>query len=172
MAELTCGAQRVSRTDVRLLPYDELWAGDDLIGAELGKRRANFPGTDTLAMNVLPAASKWVSEHFFDVICAEGDRLTHIRFLDAAAQGGYRVNLFLLTGRMSALDARCEARGSQQNRNWRMGRATMCLRVAAHAEEAGYRVWHLDAEQPTSELAAFIREQVPVLEQLNEKESI
>jgi hypothetical protein len=169
MAELTRGARRESRETIRLLPYDELWVGNDLIGAELGRRRADFPGTDTLAMNVLPVASDWLGKKILDVVCAEGDRLTHIRFLDAAARNGYRVNLFLLTARMSVLDARCEARGSKQARSWRLGRVTLGERVAAAAEESGYRVYRLDAEKPTAELADFVRGKVPVLEQLKLK---
>jgi hypothetical protein len=166
MAELTRGAERLQRVDVKLVPFDELSVGGDVIGAEIGKRRANFPGTDTLAMNALPRVSEWLGRQLYDVICAEGDRLTHIRFLDAAAAAGYRVNLFVLGARMSVLDERCEARGSTQNRPWRMSRGTMCSRVGAAAEEAGYRVFHLNAERPIRELAEDIRGIVPVLRRL------
>lgn len=171
MEELTRGARRVLREDVRLVPFEELWIDGEPVGAEIGRRRANFPGTDTLAMNALSSAEKWIERHFYDVVCAEGDRLTHIRFLDAAAAAGYRVNFFLLQARMNVLDERCAARGSKQDRTWRAGRATMCSRVSLRAEEAGHRVWHLDSERPMSELAAVIREHVPVLEKLKEKES-
>jgi hypothetical protein len=166
MAELTAGARRVTCESVKLLPYDELWAGDELVGAEIGKRRANFPGTDTLAMNALPVAVGWLEKQLLDVVCAEGDRLTHIRFLDAAARAGMRVNLFVLSSRMSVLDERCEARGSAQSRSWRISRATLCTRVSAMAEESGYRVFHLDAEAGTGELAEIVREKVPAMRAL------
>lgn len=172
MAELTRGAARRERLDFKLVPYDELLVEDGAIGAEIGRRRpGGFPGTDTLAMNAMPRVAEWLGKKLYDVVCGEGDRLTHIRFFDAAAAAGYRVNLFLLGGRMSVLDARCAARGSDQNRSWRLSRVTLSTRVGAMAEEAGYRVYHLDAERPTAELAEFIREKVPVMRQMQMLES-
>jgi hypothetical protein len=170
MAELTRGAERRVRLGTKLVPFDELIIDGEVVGAEIGKRRANFPGTDTLAMNALPRVTEWLGQQLYDVVCAEGDRLTHIRFLDAAAAAGYRVNLFVLSGRMSVLDARCEARGSSQNRSWRMSRGTMCSRVAAAAEEAGYHVVYLNAEEETRHLAGVVRELVPVMRQLQVRE--
>lgn len=169
MAELTRGAKRRERLDFKLVPYDELIIEDGVAGAEIGRRRAGgFPGTDTLAMNAMPRVAEWLGTKLYDVVCGEGDRLTHIRFFDAAAAAGYRVNVFILAGRMSVLDQRCEARGSTQNRPWRVSRATLSTRVGAMAEEAGYRVFHLDAEAETAELAEFVREKVPVMRQLQE----
>jgi hypothetical protein len=170
MAELTRGTERRSCLDFKLVPYDELIVDGEVAGAEIGKRRADFPGTDTLAMNALPRVAEWLKAKMTDVVCAEGDRLTHIRFFNAAAAAGFRVNLFVLAGRMSILDARCEARGSSQNRSWRVSRATLCTRVAAQAEEAGYRVFHLDAEADTADLASFVREKVPVMRRLQERD--
>jgi P-loop Nucleotide Kinase3 len=170
MRELTRGAVRVEKLDYKLVPYDELWVDDGVAGVEIGRRRADFPGTDTLAMNAMPRVAEWLATKLSDVVCAEGDRLTHIRFFDAAAAVGFRVNLFVLGGRMSVLDARCTARGSDQNRSWRMSRGTMCANVAARAEQAGYRVFHLDAEAETGELAELVREQVPIMRRLQERE--
>lgn len=166
MRELTRGAARRSREDCKLVPYDELIVGGGVVGVEVGKHRADFPGTDTLAMNALPRVTAWIGSQLADVVLGEGDRLTHIRFLDAAAAAGMRVNLFVLAGRMSVLDSRCQARGSSQNRSWRVSRATLCTRVAAMAEEAGYRVFHLDAEMETADLAELVREKVPVMRTL------
>jgi hypothetical protein len=166
MAELTRGAERRERLGTKLVPFDELIVDGDVVGVEIGKRRANFPGTDTLAMNAMPNVAKWLGTCMLDVICAEGDRLTHIRLFDAAAAAGYRVNLFVLSAPMTVLDARCEARGSTQNRSWRMSRGTMCTRVAAAAEEAGYRVFYLDSQREVRELAAQVRELVPVMREL------
>jgi hypothetical protein len=169
MAELTRGAERRERLGTKLVPFDELLVDGNVVGAEIGKRRANFPGTDTLAMNAMPNVAKWLGTCMLDVVCAEGDRLTHIRLLDAAAGAGYRVNLFVLSAPMSVLDARCEARGSAQNRSWRMSRGTMCTRVGAAAEQAGYRVFYMNSERSVGELAADIRGIVPVMRQLQER---
>lgn len=170
MAELTRGAERVQRDTVHLIPFDELRVDGEAVGLEIGRRRPAFPGTDTLAMNALQAACNWVNKQLVEVVCAEGDRLTHIRFLQAAADGGYRVNLFVLQAPVAALDARCEARGSKQSKAWRTGRATSCLRVAGLAEEKGYRVFYLDAEAAPEELADFICEKVPAMRQMRERE--
>jgi hypothetical protein len=170
MAELTRGASRIARDTVRLVPFDELRIGDEVAGLEIGRRRPAFPGTDTLAMNALQSACDWMSKQLVDVVCAEGDRLTHIRFLQSAADAGYRVNLFVLTAPAAVLDERCEARGSRQSRSWRAGRVTSCTRVAALAEEKGYRVFYLDATQETGVLADFICEKVPVMRQLRARE--
>lgn len=170
MAELTRGAERTARDNVHLIPYDELRVDGEVAGLELGRRRPAFPGTDTLAMNALQAACNWIGKQLVEVVCAEGDRLTHIRFLQAAAEGGYRVNLFVLQAPLMVLDERCIARGSKQSKSWRAGRATSCLRVAGLAEEKGYRVFYLDAQAEPKELADFIGEKVPAMRQLRERE--
>lgn len=170
MAELTRGARRVARDTVHLVPFDELRVAGEVVGLEIGRRRPAFPGTDTLAMNALQSACNWVNKQLVEVVCAEGDRLTHIRFLQSAADAGYRVNLFVLTAPANLLDERCEARGSKQSKSWRAGRVTSCTRVAALAEEKGFRVFYLDAQQPTEELADFICQQVPVMRQLRQLE--
>lgn len=170
MAELTRGAERVARDTVHLVPFDELRVDGEVTGLEIGRRRAAFPGTDTLAMNALQSACNWVNKQLVDVVCAEGDRLTHIRFLQAAADAGYRVNLFVLTAPVNVLDERCDARGSKQSKPWRTGRATSVLRVAGLAEEKGYRVFYLDATQATEDIADFICEKVPVMRQLRGEE--
>jgi hypothetical protein len=171
MAELTRGAERREKLDFKLVPYQDLVVDGEVVGAEIGRNRVNFPGTDSLAMNALPRVSQWLKSKLLDVICGEGDRLTHIRFLDAAAEAGYRVNLFILSAPMSILDERCATRGSAQNRNWRIGRATLCTRVGALAEESGYRVFYLDAQQEIDELAEFVRDKVPGMRQLQRTEA-
>lgn len=166
MAELTGNARRVPRDTIRLVPFDELRVDGEVVGLEIGRRRPNYPGTDTLAMNALPSVCDWMRKQLVEVVCAEGDRLTHIKFLDAAAAAGYRVNLFVLQSPVNVLDARCEARGSKQSKSWRAGRATSCMRVAGLAEEKGYRVWYLDGEKSPEELADFVCEKVPVMQGL------
>lgn len=168
MAELTRGAVRRARNEVRLVPYDELAVNGEVIGVEAGKRKANFPGTDTLALNVMPSAVKWIESSLVEIVCGEGDRLNHIRFLDGAARAGYRVNLFVLSAPMSVLDERCAVRGSAQSRPWRVSRSTLCTRVAALAEEAGYQVEYLDATNSTTELANIVCEKVPAMQKLRD----
>jgi predicted nucleotide kinase in modified base biosynthesis len=166
MRELTRDALRVPRQDFRLVPYDDLIVSGEVVGAELGRRRLRFPGTDAMAYSALPAVRNWLNSHFYELVLGEGDRLTHIQFLDAAAEAGYEVNLLVLQARASVLDERCAARGSNQDRRWRNGRVTMCTRVSAAAEQAGYNVWHLDAEKPVADLAREALEHIPALHAL------
>jgi predicted kinase len=170
MARLTEGAERVARADVKLVPYDELRVAGEVVGAEIGKRRVNFPGTDSLAMNALPNVAKWLDAKMFDVVCAEGDRLTHVRFFGSAADAGYSVHVFLLRAPMSVLDRRCEARGSNQSRSWRLSRVTLGERVAAWAEaEDRISMHYLDSQRPVTELAEEVRRAVPAMEILRER---
>lgn len=153
MAALTQGLVRKSHEDPDRVPYERLYRDSgELVGAEIGRRREGFPGTDALQMNVMPRARNWVKGHFYDLLLGEGDRLSSMRFLDAAAEGGYEVNLVYMHARPRVLDARCKARGTDQSEVWRSGRATMCMRLADNADRAGYKVHRLNAELTTGEL--------------------
>jgi hypothetical protein len=103
----------------------------DVAAVELGRTREGFPGTDTLPLHAGPIASAWVGTHPAGLLLAEGDRLAHRGFLDAAAAAGYTVHLAHLTADRGILDARCAARGSTQHESWRQGRATKDDRLAA-----------------------------------------
>jgi hypothetical protein len=104
-----------------------------IVGAELGRRRAGFPGTDTLPMNVCPAACRYVAGRALDetpLLLGEGARLGNRRFLTAAVDGGWKVHLVHIFGAAAAA-ARREARGSQQNSAWVKGSATAAARLAS-----------------------------------------
>lgn len=169
MAELTRGCQRTQLKDP--IAHQGLIdpATGLMVGAELGRARADFPGTDTLPMGVSPLACDWLrSGHAPGFVLAEGDRLAHMGFLMAAAEGGYRVTVGLLCAPPEVLDARCAARGSTQNEAWRRGRGTKATRLADVALAAGYVVARLDAQQPTEYMARFLRSALPALDALPE----
>jgi ribose 1,5-bisphosphokinase PhnN len=136
------------------------------VAVELGKQRDQFPGTDTLAMNVAPVAKRWVREDFpAATVLGEGDRLAFPAFLQAALDGGYRVTLVYVTAHPSVLDARCGMRGSAQNASWRKGRATKASRLAEWAAEHHCEVIEIDTSGgvPPAELANTLRAHVPAL---------
>jgi hypothetical protein len=167
MAALTAGCTR--HPVDQPVPHDVLTAGDrQPLGAELGRRRTTFSGTDALAMSVSPAAKAWVATHPYGLVLAEGDRLAHMGFLTAAADAGYRVTLVYLQADPDLVDARCAARGSTQDPTWRAGRATKAHRLGASASEAGYRVLLLDAAAPTAENEQGLRALLPVINALPE----
>lgn len=170
MRRLTAGCDRLPRN--MPVAHSRLVhpATGHQIGAELGYNRPDFPGTDTLAMGISPAACEWVrSGDGPRLLLGEGDRLAHVGFLAAAVEGGYRVTVGYLDADLEVLDARCAARGSKQSASWRAGRATKSSRLAATAEQLGYPVVRLDATEPTPILAARLRDAVAALTALPER---
>jgi hypothetical protein len=167
MARLTNGLTRVPQLADGVVPYEELLAPDGrMTGVELGKRRERFSGTDAMAYSIMPKVCAWVERSMRELMLGEGDRLSSMKFLTAAEKAGYEIHLVHLSARQSVLDERCEARGSRQSRHWRIGRVTMAVRLAAHAEAAGHTVHTLDAERPLDELVREMREQMPFLLEL------
>lgn len=141
----------------------------DTVAVELGKARPGFPGTDTLPMNVSPTAAAWIAERPHQLVVAEGDRLAHIGFLDAARAAGYEVVLAYLHAPDTTVDARCAQRGSQQNDSWRRGRATKAANLADKAEAAGHTVLRVDtATANPAAVATLLRGLVPALTALPE----
>lgn len=167
MAELTARADRYGCSYP--LPHQVLAdpATGETLAVELGRQRLQFPGTDTLAMNISPAACAWLRGETAPqpaVVLAEGDRLAHRGFLDAAAAGGYMVTVAYLDAPPEVLTDRCAARGSAQNTSWRAGRGTKALRLAGYAAGA-YTLIRLDsAALPPAALAARLRAAVPALQ--------
>jgi len=135
------------------LPHSRLYRKHDdwLLGAEIGRSRPMFPGTDTLAFNIMPQAKHWISRVIYTLVLGEGDRLAKMPFLQAAADAGYEVHLFHLYASPEVLDARCEARGSKQNDTWRKGRATAADNLAAKALDAGFKVYMMNTEHQSVE---------------------
>lgn len=99
MAALTEGLSRVSYEppevtvahDVLVHPVTQT-----VLGAEIGRRREHFSGTDTLPSSVIEKAIPWVKTVPFDLLVGEGARLGNKRFLLAALEAGYHVDLVLL----------------------------------------------------------------------------
>lgn len=101
-----------------------------LLGLELGVPRADFPGTDALAMDIGPRALKWLGSACCPFVLGEGSRLATRPFLGGMAQAGVRVTLVRLTADEELLTERWRARGSKQNPSWRKGAATRAERVS------------------------------------------
>jgi hypothetical protein len=170
MAELTGGCHRLP---VNLpVGHDRLVdvGRAEVVAVELGRHRPGFPGTDTLPLNVSPVACRWVAAAGpGPLVLAEGDRLAHTGFLDAAAYGGYRVTVVHLTAPPDVLDARCAQRGSTQNEAWRQGRLTKSARLAAYAAERYPPLITLHTNLIASALAARLRTVLPALSPLPER---
>jgi hypothetical protein len=100
--------------------------------AEIGKRRAQFAGTDALNSAVITAAVPWISGRPFPVILAEGARLANRRFLSAAAAAGYDVTVVLLehADAQAWRTRRAERIGKTQNASWVSGRITASRNLA------------------------------------------
>lgn len=148
MRELTRGLDPVPANGTKL-PHLKLV--DPRTGTtaalELGRRRDRFSGTDALSMNIAPLARAWIVTQPHHLVLGEGDRLAISSFFRAAEQGGYHVTLVYLTASYQVLNARCEQRGSAQNRSWRAGRATKAQNLADWAARDGIEV----AEIPTDD---------------------
>jgi energy-coupling factor transporter ATP-binding protein EcfA2 len=145
------------------LPHDRLYREDWLVAAEVGRRRPDFPGTDTLAFNIMPKAKHWINNAMYGLVLGEGDRLAKLPFLEAAADSGYQVHLAMLDAPDWLLDERCEARGSHQNPTWRKGRLTAAHNLADAAEAVGIHVQRLNAQLPSWELVGQLHDAIPEL---------
>lgn len=170
MRALTAGCDRVYRP--RPLHHDLLCDRDaQPVAVELGRQRPGFPGTDTLPLNVAPTAAAWVAQRPAPLLLAEGDRLAHIGFLQAAEQAGYSINVVYLWADPTTVDGRCAARGSNQNEAWRRGRATKAGRLADWCAEQHGLLQVNTADGPPAAVAAAIRAEHPFLTVLPEGEA-
>ncbi|QGH75255.1 terminase small subunit [Mycobacterium phage Quesadilla] len=147
MARLTEGFDRIAIAPpetpvahdqlVRKVPggYDD--GTIEIIGAELGKRRELFGGTDALPSSIIEKAVPWVEDAPYRLILGEGSRLSNKRFLLAGVRGGYEVTLVLLD-HPSAEEWRLERSqeiGRTQDASWVQGRLTASRNLATWAEE-------------------------------------
>lgn len=105
-----------------------------LEAVELGRRRAQFSGTDALGQSVIDTAIPWmIGQTETSLVFAEGARLGNRRFLSTCAAAGYAV----LLGHLDhpEVDAWRTAReltlGKAQNPIWVRGRATAARNLAA-----------------------------------------
>lgn len=104
-----------------------------LEAVELGRRRAQFGGTDALGMAVIGQAIEWMIEQTeTDLVFAEGARLGNRRFLATAAATGYAVLLGFLDHANTSdwRTAREQQLGRRQNSSWVAGRATAARNLA------------------------------------------
>ena len=155
MADLTARYQR--------LPVEEPVGHDVLIdpvtgetvGAEIGKRRELFSGTDALASAIIDKAVPWVASRPYPLLLAEGARLGNRRFMLSTLNAGYELLLVLLD-HDDAEDwrlARSKKLKRTQNESWVKGRRSASVNLAREMRElqAGgvhpVRVWtgHPDA---------------------------
>lgn len=115
---------------------------------QLGRERANgFSGTDALSMSVSPSAIAALESGAWPRVLAEGDRLAHPKFFDAAKSAGYNVDVVLLTAPQFVLTKRRQERGSNQKESWVQGRVTKIERLDS------YVTIRLDATAPVTGLA-------------------
>ena len=100
-----------------------------LTGLELGVPRPDFPGTDTLAMDISPRALHFLTGTCVPFALCEGSRLATRPFLGELARSGVDITVVSLTADEELLTARWRARGSVQNPTWRKGAATRAQRI-------------------------------------------
>ena len=106
----------------------------DILGAELGVRRAQFGGTDALPASIIEKAIPWVQGRPYPLILGEGARLANVRFLTAAADAGYTVHLACLDHDKVAewRAERSEKLGKIQSPAWVKGRETATRNLMEH----------------------------------------
>lgn len=163
MAELTGGCGR--HPMAKPFAHDLLTRSADVVGIELGKRRAAFSGTDALGLNVSPLAKSFLAGQPSALVLGEGDRLAHSGFLDAGVNAGYTVTAVYLTVPDDELDRRAASRGSAQSVSWRTGRATKAARLAEHAV-GRHRLVQLDGTAHPAANVARLTELLPALARL------
>ena len=113
---------------------DALFRGGRLVAVELGRTRPDFPGTDTLPMNVNPTACRYLADapEAPPLVVAEGARLSNRRFLAAGVAAGWRVILMHLDNPNAPQwrAGRAGRLGARQNEAWAKGRATAARNLA------------------------------------------
>jgi hypothetical protein len=121
---------------------------------EIGKRRAEFSGTDALSMSVQPQVEKFIEGVRPRLLMAEGDRLANVKFLSRLYDLGYTLHLYELHGAYVAAEQRA-LRGSNQDPTWLKGRQS---KVANLTSRFG-GTW-LPAGQPLPKLAQLMKDPV------------
>lgn len=141
-----------------------------VVGLELGVPRADFPGTDALAMDIGPRAQQFLSTAYVPFAFGEGARLATQPFIFGLASQGVRTTLVLLTASEELLEARWLERGAKQNPAWRKGAATRAHRLFErfneHLGQAGfYQQVRLDVTDLTpAEAAGRLADAFPLID--------
>jgi P-loop Nucleotide Kinase3 len=160
MAELT---KNCIRFPANLpIPHEALVRGGAIIGAEMGRRRPGFPGTDTLSMSIHVRARQFLDDHQYPLVLGEGQRLGSRSFMEAALTAGYDVTLVHLTADDDVLAERRSDR--VQNEKWSKGAATQAANLAASGV---VRTVEADAGKTAAELALEVIMLVPALHVLS-----
>jgi ribose 1,5-bisphosphokinase PhnN len=170
MAALTGRCRRMPRSGA--LPHDTLYRPNippqpaTIVGAEIGRIRDSFSGTDALSMSIQPRAVEWISGVPEDLVLGEGARLGNVGFLSAARAAGYDVHLVYLTASPSTLLFHRTQRDSTQSERWMRGGETRARRVVERME-ADVTVHRLASDDLTpEELAVHLTGRIPALEVL------
>ena len=87
----------------------------------------------------------------------DGDRFSHESALDAIELVAESTVAVYLSGTEELLTARRAARGSNQDPAWMKGRATKAQRFSIIMQKRSLKVWMLDADNTTEELARQVR---------------
>lgn len=120
----------------------------------LGRPRFPFGGTDTLALNIQPKVTAWLtSDNRNFIVVGEGDRLANPKFFDAlrAARVPLHIALLDLSPRLARDRAHARATelgAKEQALSWFQGRVTKVDNIASQ-----YRCTHVDATQPPEVVA-------------------
>lgn len=130
----------------------------EVIGAEIGKRRELFSGTDALPSSIIEKAIPWIEAEPYPLLLAEGARLANIRFIKAALTC-YHVTLALLDH--SDADAwrkrRAKLIGREQNPAWVKGRLSASRNLADQLEgTAGVTVLRGHPDELYPQLAGML----------------
>ena len=88
-----------------------------------------FGGTDKLSMAVQPKAVEYLNDAS-PITIFEGDRLTSIKFFQAAEKLNFKIKIIMLTVPDDIREKRYEERGSNQNETWLNGRLTKVKNVS------------------------------------------
>ncbi|QHB37309.1 terminase small subunit [Mycobacterium phage BirdsNest] len=157
MARLTSHLEREPQTGGPVA-HDLLRFLDGVVaGAEIGRRRELFGGTDALPASIIEKAIPWVQSRPYELLLAEGARLANQRFLMAAREAGYEVHL----AHLDHPDVeewrakRSEEIGKVQDASWVKGRTTASAKLAEHFvrhPELGVRVYNGHPDRLIEEL--------------------
>jgi hypothetical protein len=165
MREVTAGWERIYLPkEPDAAPHRDLLFHRDHPGVccavELGRVRDSFSGTDALASDCINEAEAWLrtgkAARESALVLAEGARLANRRFLTAAVESGYRVQLLHLSGLSLAASRRANRARvlgkPEQNASWVKGRRTAAANLALHAPEWGVEVLLVDANKMLGDL--------------------
>lgn len=126
-----------------------------VVGAEIGRRRETFSGTDALSSSIIEKADPWVRTLPYPLMLGEGARLGNARFLNAASEV-YEVILALVDHDDAETwrAARSAELGKAQNESWVRGRRSSSRNLATNL--VGARVLKGHPNELYPQLAALM----------------